>query len=312
MGSREVLTDAERNVLVQILSAGDYKVGDVHVSRFELTDKLGIDITDLVSILRRLSSKGLIELGSLPLDIGNELVRQLRDDIDALDLTYLEHRIDESQYTESRGALVNGLKALQSEAEPLSPLEAAKLFLEKNLAIEQVLRSVESIQEWKVTENLSNEILMTRDSLLPFRRFILSRIDDLKSGGERSQNPSSENRMKMLVLFSQVGLSGLVASEDVASDLVETLELLRARCLVGEISETDLKSEEQSLRQQISERLKPVLPDHEAFRNWKRHLGDRLDAISSCCDKGVMTDELSKPLLADLNEDIALLDDYLG
>jgi len=111
----------------------------------------------------------------------------------------------------------------------------------------------------------------------------------------------------MLVLFSQVGMNRLATAKDVAQDLLEELEVLRARHLLGEISQSPLEDKEKALWNEISKRLPPELPNQDALTAWARQLSTKLEVLESLRQRGVISKGFFHAVSEDLHEDIDLL-----
>jgi hypothetical protein len=309
MPSEKALPEQEAMLLAYFLKAGNYQAEKVSVSLSEVIGYLKLDLDSLARVLHSLSIHGLIRLTSLPSNLGETFVNQVRNDIDILDLRYLERDIPELEYMSSRRTLSDEVKILSPQPEPLSPLEAAKLFRERDRKFEQMLQLTESSH---LSELLNNELLSLGAKLRPFKNSVVSRINELRSSAEKRPDPLDEKRTRMLLLFSQVGLSRLATAEEVAPELLEELEVLRARNLVGEISESDLRASEEALWNEISKRMSPQLPDHEAFARWMRELNARLESVKSLRHKGILTEDVFQAVSEDLSEDIALLNSQIS
>lgn len=310
MPIQKAISEDEKALLDYVLKAGRYQLSSVALSTSGVMNYLKVDAAHLADALRNLSSHGFIRLTSLPIDLEQRFTQQVWNEIDMLDLDYLEGGIAESEYILSRRVLVDSLKIFPSHAEPLPPLEAAKLFREKDRRFMQILELTRSSQLSPSEESIT-ELLSVREKLLPFKRSISSRITE--AGSETAQHADlSEKRMRMLLLFSQVGLSQLATARQVAPDLLEELDVLRARSLVGEIPESEAKAKEEAIWNEISKRMTPQIPDEQAFRCWMNELDLELDALRSLHDTGSLSDEVFQVLSQDLNEDIVLLKSHIS
>ena len=169
-------------VLAYLLRAGNYKAASVGVRSTEITDDLRLDIPELVRALRNLSTSGFIRLSSLPRELESSYVSQVFDDLDLLDLRYIENNTTESEYVSARQLVTDQLKMFPHRAEPFSPIEAAHLFHELNMALERVLNEPSQPQSH---EPFEDEILAIRKKLIPFRRYVISRISELTSKKEQ-------------------------------------------------------------------------------------------------------------------------------
>jgi len=311
MSSEKTLPEQEATLLKYLLKTGNYQAVKVSVSLSELTSYLKLDLNTLAHVLRNLSTHGLIRLTSLPSKLVETFVDQLQNEIDILDLRYLERDIPELEYVSSRGRLTGQLNIFSREPEPLSPLEAAKLFRERDQKLEQMLHLTEPSKS-HVSEILNSELLYLAAKLRPFKSYVVSRIDKLKSSAEKRPERLDDKRTRMLLLFSQVGLGQLATVEEAARDLVEELEVLRARQLVGEISESDLRTNEEAVWDEITKRMTPQLPDREAFVRWMRDLNTRLEAVKSLRHRGILTEDAFGAMSEDLIDDVGLLRSHIA
>jgi hypothetical protein len=295
----------EEHVLEYFLKAGNYRAASVGVSSLEIASDLGLDVPELVRVLRNLSTSGFIRVTSLPRELENSYVSQVFDDLDMLDLRYLENKVPESEYASTRQSITDQLKLFPHHTEPFSPLEAARLFHELNKKLERILS--ESSQLPQPHEAFEGELLAIRSKLLPFRMLVLTRIREFASKKEDRSSFSNEKRMRMLILFSQVGMSRLATVKDATQDLLEELDVLRARHLLGEISQSELEEKEKTLWNDISKRIPPQLPNHDALAAWARHLTTKLEDLDSLRQRGGISESFFQTISEDLHEDIALL-----
>jgi len=295
----------EEHVLAYLLKAGNYRAASIGVSSSEIASDLRLNIPELVRVLRNLSTSGFIRLISLPRELETSYVSQVFDDLDMLDLRYLENKVTESEYVSTRQSITDQLKLFSHHAEPFSPLEAARLFHELNWKLERILS--ESSQLSQPPEALEGELLAIRSKVLPFRRLVLSRIREFASKKEDRSDLSNETRMRMLILFSQVGMSRLATARDATQDLLEELDVLRARHLLGEISQSELEDKEKILWNDISKRMPPQLPNDDALAAWARHLTTELGDLESLRQRGGISKAFFQTISEDLHEDIALL-----
>jgi plasmid stabilization system protein ParE len=305
MAGQKGLSGKEALVLGYLLKARNYRAGRVELVPSEVIGELRLAIPELLGGLRSLQASGLIRLCSLPQDLEASYVAQVFDDVDGLDLRYIEKNTAESEYVSSRRAIAEQLKVFPHYAEPFSPLEAARLFHELRMTLERILN--ESSQLSQPREALERELLAIREELLPFRRFIFSRISEFSSQKEKRPDLPTEKRMRMLLLLSQVGMSRLATAEDVAQDLLENLEILKARHLVGEISPLELEDKEKTLWKEISKRMPPELPNQDALAAWAQRLTAKFESLGSLRQRGVISDDFFQSVSQDLHEDIALL-----
>jgi len=296
----------EARVLAYLLKAGNYKPTSVEVLHSDVIRDLGLDIPELVRAVRSMSTSGFIRLSSLPQELEASYASQVFDDLDMLDLRYLEDDITESEYISARQAVADQLNMFPRRAEPFSPVEASHLFHEFNMRLGQIL--TESPQQSRPCEALEGELLAIRKRLLPFRRFVLSRIGAFTSRKEQRPDSPKEKRIRMLILFSQVGMSQLIMAKDVSQDLLEELEILRARHLLGEISQSELEDREKALWNEILKRLPPQLPDQGALAAWARQLTTRLEILKLLRQRGVVSKGFFQTISEDLHEAIALLE----
>jgi len=295
----------EEHVLEYLLKAGNYRAASLGVSSSEIAGDLRLDIPELVRVLRNLSTSGFIRLSSLPRELETSYVSQVFDDLDALDLRYLENKVTESEYVSTRQSITDQLKLFPHHAEPFSPLEAARLFHELDRKLERILSEFSQLSQ--PHEALEGELLATGSKLLPFRRLVLSRIHELASKKEDRSDLSNETRMRMLILFSQVGMSRLATDKDAAQDLLEELDVLRARRLLGEISQSELEVKEKALWNDISKRMPPQLPNRDTLSAWARHLTTKLEDLESLRQRGGISKGFFQTISEDLHEDMALL-----
>jgi len=308
--SRQTLTEDERALLTYLLKSGNYRLGSVTISASEVIDDLGLDRTRLAQAVYSLSTQGFVRLGKLPRDLGEGLLDQTLAGLDALDIIYLENSVAEPEYLSLRQALTDKAKTLMEHAEPISPLEAAQLFHRRDRVLAQIAQSAKTSKPLQPPETLESELLSLRDRLLPFRKFILWRITEMESKAALVES-LYEKRMRMLLLFSQVGLSRLAPAGEVAPDLLQEMEVLKARHLVGELSESDMRRDEDLVWEQISRRMTPQLPSDEAFQRWTKNLEVRLDEIKSLRNRGTLGEHVFQVLSQDLSADIALLTSHI-
>lgn len=302
MSAKEVLPHKEETVLRYLLRISNYRTTSLILQLSKIANDLGLDVAEFAHVLRVLSARGLVRPIRLPRSIEETIADQIWDDLDLLDLRHLERNIAEPEYASSRLALSDELRLVPHSTEMLSPREAARLFRKKERMLDKILQLGESSQTGAPSAKLESDLLSIRKTLIPFKEHILLRINKLKTATELRPDPQSQRRMKMLLLFSQVGLSQLVSVCEMGQDLKEELEVLRARHLVGELSESDLGDKEDELWAKTS----PELPSDEAIKQWQKQLSVKLDAIESLRKKGLLTQSSYKLLAADLNEDIAL------
>jgi hypothetical protein len=295
----------EGQVLAYLLKAGNYRAASVGVYSSEIAGDLRLDIPELVRVLRNLSSSGFIRLISLPRELETIYVSQVFDDLDMLDLRYVENKGTESGYVSTRQSITDQLKLFPHHAEPFSPLEAARLFHELNRKLERILSEFSQLSQ--PHEVLEDELLAIRSKLLPFRRLVFSRIREFASKKRDRSDLSNEARMRMLILFSQVGMSRLATAKDAAQDLLEELDVLRARHLLGEISQSELEEKEKTLWNDLSKRTPSQLPNHDALAAWAQHLTTKLEDLESLRQRGGISKGFFQTISEDLHEDIALL-----
>jgi hypothetical protein len=291
-------------VLAYLLRAGNYRSESVGVPLAEITDNLGLDSPELVHLLRNLSTSGFIRLSSLPRELEAIYVSQVFDDLDMLDLRYMESNATESEYLSVRNAVADQLKLFPQLTEPFSPLEAARLFHELNRKLERILSESSQSQSH---EALEGEVLAIGAKLLPFRRLVFSRIRELASKKEDRSDLPNQKRMRMLILFSQVGMSQLTTAKEAAPDLLEELDVLSARQLLGEISESEREDRERTQWNEIWKRMPPQLPNENALADWARQLATKLEALKSLRESGVVSEGFFRVVSEDLDEDIAWL-----
>jgi hypothetical protein len=291
--------------LAYLLKAGNYKATRIGVSISDITSDLRIDISELAVNLRALSTSGLIELVSLPKELEASYVAQVFDDLDALDLRYMENNTDQSEYVSSRQVIADQLKMFPHRVEPFSPLEAARLSHEFKNTLERILG--ESSRLSQPSEALEDELLVIREKLQPFRRLVLSRINEFTSGKETRPDLPTGKRIRMLLLFSQVGMSRLAMARDAVPGLLEELDVLRARQLIGEISQSEREEKETTQWNEICKRMPPQLPNIDALADWVRHLASKLEALKSLQQRGAFSDLVFRVVSEDLHQDIALL-----
>ena len=308
MESRHLLSENEKALLTCLLGAGNYQAGEVSLSTSELLNHLKFDITNLAYALGSLSNHGLIRLMSLPRALEDIIAYRIQTNIDALDLRYLESEITQPEYVTSRQELTEQLKAFPSHCEPASPLDSAKMFRDRDRVLYRIFQLTGPAHPLRASDELENELRSVSAKLLPFREFIQSRINETLSKTGDGARFLDEKRNRMLLLFSQVGMSRLATAKDVAQDLFEELELLRARRLVGEVSEADLGRSEDIIWEGITKRLTPQLPSPEDLERWKRELSARLSAAKDLQQKALLSTGVSQIISEDLNDDIALLD----
>jgi len=245
---------------------------------------------------------------SLPRALEDIIAYRIQTNIDALDLRYLESEITQPEYVTSRQELTEQLKAFPSHCEPASPLDSAKMFRDRDRVLYRIFQLTGPAHPLRASDELENELRSVSAKLLPFREFIQSRINETLSKTGDGARFLDEKRNRMLLLFSQVGMSRLATAKDVAQDLFEELELLRARRLVGEVSEADLGRSEDIIWEGITKRLTPQLPSPEDLERWKRELSARLSAAKDLQQKALLSTGVSQIISEDLNDDIALLD----
>jgi len=311
MRTRSTISDEESAALSLILRAGNYKAVRIELSLSEVMDNLKLGTRDLVRVLRGLADRGLVRLIRLPRATEEIFIGLVREELDALDFRYLEDGLPESEYVSSRKTLADQLSMTPEHAEPIPPLEAAKLFLRLNLALERLLILKEPSQLSQSSE-LPGELLHSRDTLLPFREFIRKRISELTSKKKSPSDPRDEKRMRMMLLFSQVGMSRLTNAKEIAQDLLDELDVLEARYLLEEVSQTDLMEKKEALVNEISKRMTPQPPADKDFTDWVQVLNSRLESLRTLSERGVVAEYVSKALSKDLSEDIGLIKSHIS
>jgi len=309
MSSQKALSTEEETLLSYLLRAANYRAGSVAFFASEIADSTGIDTSRLTGILLSLSAQGLVRVTNLPEGLEDAFVDKAWNDLDMLDIRHVEHDIVESEYVSCRLTLANQLEAFPHYAEPLSPAEAARLFQDRERVLQQLLCMTRSSQSLN-PETLTTKLLSITARLLPYRHFVHKRIAKLRSTSATKGDILDEKRMRLLLLYSQVGLSQLTPLEEIGQDLLDELDLLRARSLVGEISEADLRHKEEICWNEISTRMTPQLPDKKAYNNWMRNLNLKLDALRSLRLSGIQTKDMLQTVFEDLSEDIALLESF--
>jgi hypothetical protein len=308
MESRHSLSENEKALLTCLLEAGNYQAARVSLSTSELLNRFKFDMTDLAYALDGLSTHGLIRLTSLPRALEDVIAYRIQRDLDALDLRYLESKIIHTEYVSSRQALAEQLKAFPSHCGPASPLDSAKIFRERERVLDRIFQLNAPARPSRPSDELENGLRSVSAKLLSFRKLMQSRINETLSKMGDEAHFLDEKRNRMLLLFSQVGMSRLATAKDVAQDLLEELELLRARRLVGEVSEADLGRNEDIIWEGITRRFTPQLPSDEDLERWKRELNARLSAAKDLKQKDLLSTGVFQIISEDLNDDIALLD----
>lgn len=308
-GDVELSIRREDLKLIQHLTSLPRRGGRVKVVMKEVAEAVGLDELRVLMGLIRLQSQGLISVAAVP-DF-SEAQSQLEQAIRLLDYSFLSGKVAEYEYEIVRRTMAELLLSMPTsklEDVPPSPSLMGVLLRRRSLlvsslinylgskdkspaVVEDLLRALKEVEESivrlegakglgsealetlsKVRERLEEDLLRATIGDLPHERLI------------ETASWSSEVMDEVLESLAKQFLNG--EEEELSPELKSEIELLKARLVIGEVSQDEYDFLYQELTRRLAESMRRRKADIAVLEKSVEKLREQLEAMMSLLKVG--------------------------